>query len=226
MLDYPTHFFEFIPEEEHGSDKATVLEAHELEVGKRYYLLLTTLSGLYRYDIHDVVHCVGFEGACPILEFLHKGAQFSSMVGEKLSEFQVAQAVPRALREAGLTIEHFSLVPMAGDPAGYALLLEETLGPDESCRLANRVDAQLAHSNCEYEDRLASKRLAPMQIRQVPAGTWAALRDERVSAHGGSVEQYKHPFLASRSDVVDQLLTLADAQAARQGEEQLPGDDR
>ena len=31
MLDYVTHFFEFIPEEEHDSQNPTVLEAHELE---------------------------------------------------------------------------------------------------------------------------------------------------------------------------------------------------
>ncbi|HYW80778.1 MAG TPA: GH3 auxin-responsive promoter family protein [Thermoguttaceae bacterium] len=34
----------------------------------------TTSSGLYRYDIHDVVRCVGFEGACPVLDFLNNGA--------------------------------------------------------------------------------------------------------------------------------------------------------
>jgi hypothetical protein len=211
LLDYPAHFFEFIPEEEHGSAQATVLESHELEIGKRYYVLLTTSSGFYRYDIHDVVRCVDFEDACPVLEFLHKGAHFSSMVGEKLSEFQVVQAVPAALQAAGLAIEQFSLVPLPGVPARYVLLVEEELDPDTSRRLAERVDAELAKVNCEYEDRLASERLGRVIVRQIPPGTWAAVRRERISRQGGSIEQYKHPFLASRPALVDRLLEVAGA---------------
>ena len=46
ILDVATHFFEFIPENEYGSPDPTVLEAHELEEGKNYYILLTTSSGL------------------------------------------------------------------------------------------------------------------------------------------------------------------------------------
>ena len=47
-------------EAEIDQQQPNVLEAHELEVGKDYYILLTTSAGLYRYDIHDVVRCVGF----------------------------------------------------------------------------------------------------------------------------------------------------------------------
>ena len=83
LLDYDSHFFEFIPAEERASSQPTILEADELESGKDYYILLTTLSGFYRYDIHDVVRCVGFVGKCPQLAFLNKGAHFSSLTGEK-----------------------------------------------------------------------------------------------------------------------------------------------
>ncbi len=108
LLDYDSHYFEFIPVAEHGSSEPTVLEAHELEQGKEYYLLMTTLSGLYRYDIHDIVRCDGFVGACPKLTFLNKGAHFSSLTGEKLSELQVTQAIGQAFRDAGVAIEHYS----------------------------------------------------------------------------------------------------------------------
>ncbi|MCH7688280.1 MAG: GH3 auxin-responsive promoter family protein, partial [Planctomycetes bacterium] len=72
ILDLNTHYYEFIPEQEHDSDNPTVLEAYELEEGKNYFILLTTASGLYRYDICDVVRCVGFYQTTPMLEFLHK----------------------------------------------------------------------------------------------------------------------------------------------------------
>ena len=47
-----THFYEFIPEEEHDSDNPTVLEACELEEGENYFILLTTSSGLHNLARH------------------------------------------------------------------------------------------------------------------------------------------------------------------------------
>ena len=76
ILEFTHQFFEFIPEEEHGHPQATVLEAHELEVGRNYYIVLTTPSGFYRYDIHDVVRCVGYRGEAPSVGVLNKGASF------------------------------------------------------------------------------------------------------------------------------------------------------
>ena len=108
VLEFSSHYFEFVPEEEHGGAQPTVLEAHELEAGRNYFILLTTSGGLYRYDIHDVVRCVGYEGEAPLLEFLNKGAHFSSITGEKLSEFQVVEATRKSFAELGLPLEHFT----------------------------------------------------------------------------------------------------------------------
>ena len=58
MLDYVHHYYEFIPEQEIDSANPTVLEAHELQPGGNYFILLTTSAGLYRYDIHDVVRAM------------------------------------------------------------------------------------------------------------------------------------------------------------------------
>ncbi len=170
---------------------------------------MTTSAGLYRYDIHDVVRCVDFEGACPVLEFLHKGAHFASMTGEKLSEHQVVRAVQGALDERGIKLEHFTMVPIPGDPAQYVLLVESALEASALEKLAASVDRHLCQANFEYEDRLASNRLAALEIHPVPTGTWDALRDRKISRRGGSTEQYKHPFLASSPDFLQQLPQLA-----------------
>lgn len=45
MFDYLHHYFEFIPEEEVENASPTILEAHELERDRNYYILLTTSSG-------------------------------------------------------------------------------------------------------------------------------------------------------------------------------------
>ena len=124
VLDFYHHYFEFIPVEEHDSKRPTVLEAHELIEGRDYFILLTTSGGLYRYNIQDVVRCVGFEGQAPLLEFLSKGKSFSNLTGEKISEHQVIEAVQRSFRELGLAIDTFTLAPVMEEMPRYVLLIE------------------------------------------------------------------------------------------------------
>jgi hypothetical protein len=124
VLDVGSHFFEFIPEDEHESTNPTVLEAHELQEGRNYFILLTTVSGLYRYDIRDVVRCTGFRGTTPLLEFLHKGAHIASVTGEKLAESQVVSAVRGGLDRLKLDLQHFTLSPIWEDPPKYRLHVE------------------------------------------------------------------------------------------------------
>lgn len=38
---------------------------HELQVGQRYELVVTTTQGLWRYQMGDVLRCVGWFGATP-----------------------------------------------------------------------------------------------------------------------------------------------------------------
>ncbi len=208
LLDYDSHFFEFIPVAEHESSNPIVLEAHELEEGQQYYLLMTTLSGLYRYDIHDIVRCDGFVGSCPQLTFLNKGAHYSSLTGEKLSELQVTQAIGQALRDADLAIEHYSLVPVPGDPAHYLLLVEQQLPAEVSKRVAECVDQRLSEVNCEYEDRLQSLRLGPVVVASVPDGTWAEHRRQQTSHEGSDSYAYKHPFLAAKPELAERFRVL------------------
>lgn len=197
LLDIESHYFEFIPEAEYDSPSPTVLEAHELREGGNYYILLTTVSGLYRYNIRDVVRCCGFEGTTPLLEFLHKGASISNITGEKLTESQVVSVVREASRQSGIELDFFTLSPVWGDPPCYRLHVEEGSVPHTSllARLARTVDGLLKEVNCEYQDKRSSDRLAPVECLQLPSGTWQRFTRHRQSRSGGSMEQYKHPCL-------------------------------
>src|SRR5918997_1287506 len=149
ILDIRHHYFEFMPEDQVGRDEPETVEATDLIEGRRYFILPTTAGGLYRYQIHDPVRCVGFHGRAPVIEFLNKGAHFSSMTGEKLSEFQVVAAVTAAQRTLGIRLGSFLLLPTWGEPPFYTLLVEkadlgENLSPG---RLADEVDAQLRRQN-------------------------------------------------------------------------------
>ena len=44
-----------------------------------------------------MVRVAGFHNRTPLIEFLSKGAYFANMTGEKLSEYQVTQAMVAVL---------------------------------------------------------------------------------------------------------------------------------
>jgi hypothetical protein len=198
VLDVASHYYEFIPEEEKESPQPTVLAAHELQEGRTYFILLTTAYGLYRYDIHDVVRVAGFHNRTPLLEFLSKGAHVASVTGEKLSEYHVTQAVPRALHELDLTLGVYSLAPCWDDEQPYyGLFVEDGDLADAASgrRLAERLDALLKATNIEYASKRDSLRLGPVRLELLPPGAWREWDRERLRRTGGALEQYKHPCL-------------------------------
>src|SRR5262249_34888412 len=146
VLAISGNYYEFVPVEEIQCQRPTALECHELEVGREYYLVVTTSSGLYRYDLGDVVRCTGYLGQAPLLEFLHKGVHWSDMEGEKVSEYQVVQAVSAASHELGLRLDYFTAVPVRpeGDAPYYALLVEHPVTAEaKAARFLEIVDREL-----------------------------------------------------------------------------------
>jgi hypothetical protein len=205
ILDIRHHFFEFIPEDQIDREAPETVLAHELIEGRHYFILPTTAGGLYRYQIFDLVRCVGFHGKAPAIEFLNKGSHFSSVTGEKLSEFQVVAAVAAAQRRLGLRLTSFLLLPTWGDPPYYSLLVEDNdLGPAPAPdRLAAEVDAELKERNVEFENKRSTQRLGPVRVRLLTVGSWSDFQRRRLAQSGGTVEQYKQPHLMPDLKAID-----------------------
>ncbi len=210
VLEISTHFFEFMPVAEELSSNPVTLEAHELQEGQEYFILLTTSSGLCRYNIQDVVRCVGFYGSTPLLEFRHKGAHISSITGEKLAESQVVEAVQAAAADLQVSLRRFTLTPEWADPPGYTLFVElgdhgiirgdnnMYLSSEHQIRLnelAEAVDQMLAANNVEYREKRESGRLRPARCEFLSRDAWQRFHASRTQRLGGSLEQYKHPCL-------------------------------
>ena len=146
VLDITTHYFEFIPEEEADSPNPTVLAAHEVQLGKTYFILLTTAYGLYRYHIYDVVRVTGFHNQTPLIEFLSKGSHFANLTGEKLSEYHVTSAMVDVLRDLNLNLTAYSLAPCWDEQQPYyGLFVERGDLPslDQGSLLARQLERRL-----------------------------------------------------------------------------------
>ena len=201
VLDISSHYFEFVPEADILSPNPTVLGAHELVEGGRYFILLTTGYGLYRYNIHDLVRCTGHFNKTPLIEFLSKGSLFANMTGEKLSEYHVTQSMGHVLRDLGVDLSTYSVAPVWSDDDAvspcYGLFIEQGELGDTAQRLAQCLDERLCQTNIEYEAKRSSARLGPVRLEVVPAGFWARWDRARLERTGGTLEQYKHPCLIS-----------------------------
>jgi GH3 auxin-responsive promoter len=198
VLDVTTHYFEFIPEAEIDRPNPTVLGAHEVEVGRDYYIVPTTKAGLYRYQISDLVRVTGFFHQTPLIEFLGKGSRFANLTGEKLSEHHVTQAVDRVTAAIGQPLTAYALAPRWDDAQPYyGLFLEERDAADPALlrRFLTALDLALGEQNIEYEAKRTSSRLGPVRAQILPDGFWSKWDRERVTKTGGSPEQYKHPCL-------------------------------
>jgi hypothetical protein len=197
ILDVASHFFEFIPAECICDENPPTLRCHELEVGGEYFILLTTSSGLYRYDLHDQVRVVDYYGQAPILEFLNKGTHISSLAGEKLTERQVVLAMERAARKCKVKVANFVLAPQWDDPPYYLLHVENNNG-DSVCikeTLATALDRELQVINTEYASKRSSVRLGQVKLNMVPGKFLTELDHHKAESYRRGNEQYKHRYL-------------------------------
>lgn len=216
VLDIWSNYFEFVPEGEADSAKPTFLGAHELEDGKAYFIHPTTQSGLYRYQISDLVRVRGFLGNTPLVEFLGKGHRFANLTGEKLSEHQVTQAVEVAMKRTGVAFGTYSLAPIWHDVRPhYAIFVESADAADSAAlgRFLAEYDRALGELNIEYAAKREGNRLGPVQAAILADGAWAAWDRARLEKTGGSPEQYKHPCLIGDLGFRDTVQVLRTVEA-------------
>ena len=210
VLAVTSHFFEFVHEDEVDKLNARFYLAHELKPGARYYIYFTTASGLYRYNINDLIEVVDMYQQTPVIHFVRKGLGISSITGEKITEEQVLVALTQATRQLHLSqVSHFTAEVELGLPPHYALFAELSDLMTESVRneFVRIFDHSLKMQNSEYQDKRESKRLGLPELRALPPGTYTRLRQQRV-AEGAPEAQVKIPLLSSPNSFSNRLALL------------------
>ncbi|MBC8072103.1 MAG: GH3 auxin-responsive promoter family protein [Deltaproteobacteria bacterium] len=200
------HLYEFIPEDEIDRPDPTVLLPHQLEDGKTYVIVLTNGSGLWRYNIGDVVRVRGFVERTPAIEFLHRAGSTCSLTGEKLTEDQVTAAVRDVARALELTVQGFTLAPAPSGFPRYIAYVEFAGEPDPRGlrQFPERLDDALEQHNIEYGGKRSSQRLAPPELAWVRSGGYEARRRQRL-AGGASDSQIKPTHLTRDSGFGEQF---------------------
>src|SRR3954470_1169094 len=198
------HFFEFVEQDAWDMRTARFLSLAELQPATRYYVLITTSAGLYRYFMNDLVEVTGRFRRTPLLRFVQKGKGVTSLTGEKLYEAQVIEAVQAAAEGQGVTASFFVLVADEQRSAYHLFAeMQDSESPDVH-GLAASVDARLGELNIEYHGKRASGRLGALTAARVRRGTGDAYKTACVQA-GQREGQFKPAVLQYRKDLLLQM---------------------
>ena len=128
-----SHFLEFIDDAGHPH------LADDLDVGKRYRVVITTGSGFARYDLGDEVEVIA-----PLsVEFTGRSS-VSDMCGEKLSEAFVSNVFSGADLDDGFSM----LVPEWDDPPKYVLITDSDRYRDIASEVENGLMASFHYDYC------------------------------------------------------------------------------
>lgn len=158
---------------------------HELEPGSAYTVLVTTEAGLYRYDLGDQVRCIGYQGKVPRLVFEGRASVRSDLVGEKLDEAFVAQALK--------SIPFAAMLVASNTPhAHYQLWLDTNNLPVELTDLASDMERALA-CNPQYAYARKLGQLGDLVILPRP-GFVAEMQSAKLSG-GSRLGDLKHTSL-------------------------------
>ncbi|HHP7243999.1 MAG TPA: GH3 auxin-responsive promoter family protein [Elainellaceae cyanobacterium] len=197
ILAIESGFYEFIPADQWDAEQPKTLLPTEVKTGEYYRILVTSYSGLYRYDIGDVVEVLGFYNQAPLIVFRHRRGGLLSATTEKTTEFHVIQVIQALQREFNITLEDFCITLSSNEfPARYLVNIELAAGeclPDLQAFLS-RFEYWMGEINNPYRTvRLGD--VPPPSLRVLSPGSFKQVREQQIE-RGIPDSQLKIPHIS------------------------------
>ncbi|XP_071789171.1 uncharacterized protein [Asterias amurensis] len=211
---------EFIPEHLSGEENPDTLLMDEVEVGKRYEIVLTTTLGLYRYRLGDVIEIVGFHERCPVIAMRYRTGELLNLRSEKIDVLVVNNAVQDLL--AGLN--ETSLIEwtcaestlMYDDDCEYDMFytlfveLESKSKIHLSAEQKSLFDKSLRKQHEFYEHYRHIGTICEARVLVVRSGSFHRLQECIMATSTASYNQFKMPKKLRTKKMVDFMLTNVD----------------
>ena len=210
-------FYEFYDMDETNNDDVIdpqkTLFIEQLEPGKEYEVIITNLTGLYRYRFGDVIRCVGYHHEAPIVEVAYRKGQFLNASGERTSEETFYKALSNTVTaDWGLTLKDYTTVEyfLEGNrKPRYIVFVELTDGTNRSQpfeRLLTKkekmqLDKALGIENKTYKVLRNIGRLQPIEVITLRSGTFEKVRQEMISSGVGAT-QIKQPRVTRNEKLI------------------------
>ncbi len=155
------HYYEFVAEEELGTDNPHFLQLDQLQEGKRYCSYVTTLAGLYRYNMNDLIEVGPFYKNTPTVHMIQKVNGIVTITGEKLHERQFIEAIHKAEATLKMPLRFFVGFADVEDSRYhfYYEFADLNTTQEQAEKFTEEVDKELRLINIEYEQKRVSLRL-------------------------------------------------------------------
>jgi hypothetical protein len=205
MLDYGI-FYEFIPAEEIDSEKPRVIRLSEVELDKNYAMVISTNSGLWRYNIGDTIK---FTSKNPYrIKISGRTKHFINAFGEEVIVENAEAAITKACEFTGAVIDNFTAAPIyldEGKKGGHEWIIEFKVPPSNLDEFAKILDETLRGINSDYDAKRAHNlALIAPKVHSVNVGTFYNWMKRRGKLGG----QNKVPRLANSREYVDDILNM------------------
>ncbi len=184
-------FYEFRPIDQEGYDN--LLTIKDLEVGKEYEIILTNMSGFYRYRIEDVVKVTGYYNQSPKITFCYRLNQIANISGEKVSSLAFDEIVANMSEESeDLYIGYSIYADRSTSPGHYKLFLElaEDISDEKKATYNALFEEKLCKGNVSVEPLIKSGALGHPEVLFLKKGTYDDYR-EVLRKRGANLNQVK-----------------------------------
>ena len=176
-------FYEFLPLDA-GDDFSKIVTLDGVEPGKDYELIITNLSGFYRYRMRDAVRITGYYKKLPTMQFLYRIDQTVSLLGEKTTEVAIRMAAENTAKILGFELIDFSLYPDAeASPVRYSYFMELGNMPEglRAKEIRYILERELAKANPSMGDKVKTGKAGPTRLNILEPETYMLYRDLMLS---------------------------------------------
>ena len=197
-------FYEFIPIEEWGKASPETVLLHEVERGKQYAMVISTNSGLWRYQLGDTVV---FTSINPHkIKITGRTKQFVNAFGEEVMVENTDKALAMTCKKFNAIVMEYTVAPIyleGTNRGGHEWLIEFSIPPADINAFSKDLDLNLQSLNSDYEaKRYKDIALQPLIINQLRPGTFHDWMRRRGKLGG----QHKVPRLFNNRKYVDNLM--------------------
>ena len=185
-------FYEFLPLDAED-DFSKIVTIDGLEPGREYELIITNLSGFYRYRMRDAIKVVSRYENTPTVEFMYRIDQTISIMGEKTTEAALRMAADATAKELGFELVDFSVYPdLKASPVRYQYFMEIGENPRNVMPNVIRMvlERNLAVANPSMGDKVKSNICGDTRLNFLQRESYALYRDMMV-AKGVASSQIK-----------------------------------
>lgn len=205
MLDYGI-FYEFIPTEQMNEENPKTVRLHDVEVDKNYAMVISTNSGLWRYNIGDTIK---FTSKSPYrIKISGRTKHFINTFGEEIIVENAEAAITRACEFTGAVIDNFTAAPIyleEGRKGAHEWIIEFKVQPNDIGEFSRVLDETLRRVNSDYDaKRSHNLALIAPKVHSVLEGTFYNWMKRRGKLGG----QHKVPRLANSREYVDDILKM------------------